>query len=54
MAGMEINFSGQSRFTWGLNQQVCVRMERALSHVKLQHLALVGVGINVRILARLI
>lgn len=35
MAGMEINCSGQSRFTWGLTQQVYVWMEKALSHVNL-------------------
>lgn len=51
MAGMEINFSGQSRFTWGLNQQVCVQMGRATSCVKPRHLALVGIGINVKVLA---
>lgn len=54
MAGMEINLSSQSRFTWGLNQQVCVWMERAVSHVKPQHLALIAIGINVKVQARLL
>lgn len=54
MAGMEINFLGKGRFTWGLNQQVCAWMERAVGHVKPPHLALVGIEIKVKVQARLI
>lgn len=52
MTGMEINFWGQSRFTRGMNWQVFMQTERAMSHVKPQHMVLVGRKINFKVQER--